>query len=66
MFTAGLGQECESDSECMDLSDLKHSTVWCYNSQCGCRKGFKRDGTRCGKLQIIYIMVELRNSFNCL
>ena len=56
MFTAGLGQECKRDSECLDSSDPKQRIVWCYNKQCACRNGFKRDGTRCGKLQTTYVI----------
>jgi len=57
VFTAGLGQECERDSECLDSSDPKQRTVWCYGRQCTCRSGFMREGTRCGKLQTTYVMV---------
>jgi len=64
VFTAGLGQECERDSECLDSYDLKQRTVWCYNRQCVCRSGFKREGTRCGKLQTTYVVVGRWNSFN--
>lgn len=62
VFTAILGQECKRDLECVDSSDLKQRTVWCFSSQCSCRSGFKREGTRCGKLKTTYV----RGGQNCL
>jgi len=31
VFTGGLGQECEHDSECLDSFNLKQRTVWYYS-----------------------------------
>jgi hypothetical protein len=51
LFSTGLGEKCERDTECIIPSDRKQETVWCYVRQCACKPGFKRDGNRCGELR---------------
>lgn len=49
-FTTGLGDVCERDTECVVPDDLKQEMVWCWNKQCICKAGWKREDNRCGKL----------------
>lgn len=42
-----LGEVCDHDTECVAAHDLKQETVWCFNKQCSCKRGFKREEDRC-------------------
>jgi len=43
----GLGQPCGGDAQCLVPRDPRQETVWCFNGQCACRGGYRRDDTRC-------------------